>query len=149
MSYRSIVLFVCAALAAGCTDDAYEDRAVAQDASAPSATAPASSATPTPEAAAPEAAQPADTALPSTVASATGRVDRIDPVAGSITIAHGPVESLGWPAMTMAFKATPEQIAAVKAGDDVTFVFDTAGNEATLVSITAAESNASDDAEAD
>ncbi len=44
-------------------------------------------------------------------ASATGTVQAVDAAASKITIAHGPVEVLQWPAMTMAFKATPEQMA--------------------------------------
>lgn len=34
---------------------------------------------------------------------ATGTVKRIDPAKGTVTFAHGPVKSLGWPAMTMGF----------------------------------------------
>ncbi|BAP87639.1 uncharacterized protein E1O_05080 [Burkholderiales bacterium GJ-E10] len=34
---------------------------------------------------------------------ATGVVKAIDPRAGHVTIAHGPVRSLNWPAMTMTF----------------------------------------------
>lgn len=32
-----------------------------------------------------------------------GTVEKVDPTAGTVTIAHGPVEDLKWPAMTMAF----------------------------------------------
>lgn len=68
-------------------------------------------------------------------ASASGTVEAIDVAAGKITIAHGPVESLDWPAMTMAFKATPEQIAAVQVGESVRFEFASTGMDGTISSI--------------
>lgn len=73
---------------------------------------------------------------PST-AMATGTVESIDAGAGKITIAHGPVEALEWPAMTMAFKATPDQIASVQSGQDVTFEFEYQGAQATITRIAA------------
>ncbi|HEV8110818.1 MAG TPA: copper-binding protein [Burkholderiales bacterium] len=39
-----------------------------------------------------------------TTHKATGTVQKLDPAAGIVTIAHGPVESMKWPAMTMSFK---------------------------------------------
>jgi Cu(I)/Ag(I) efflux system protein CusF len=38
------------------------------------------------------------------VHQASGKVTKIDPAAGRVTIAHGPVASLKWPPMTMAFE---------------------------------------------
>jgi Cu(I)/Ag(I) efflux system protein CusF len=35
---------------------------------------------------------------------ASGKVTKVDRAAGRVTIAHGPVASLKWPAMTMAFE---------------------------------------------
>ncbi|ENE2732206.1 copper-binding protein [Stenotrophomonas maltophilia] len=67
--------------------------------------------------------------------TATGTINAIDATAGKITIAHGPVESLGWPAMTMAFAATPEQIASVKQGEKVEFAFQSNSAGATVISI--------------
>ena len=32
-----------------------------------------------------------------------GTVKKVDPAAGTVTLAHGPVESMKWPAMTMSF----------------------------------------------
>lgn len=58
------------------------------------------------------------------IAQAEGTVDAVDAAAGTITITHGPVDALGWPAMTMPFGATPEQAASVKAGDRIEFEFD-------------------------
>jgi Cu/Ag efflux protein CusF len=34
---------------------------------------------------------------------AIGTVKSVDPAAGTVTLAHGPVKSLNWPAMTMGF----------------------------------------------
>ena len=67
--------------------------------------------------------------------SATGTVDK---VAGlQVTISHGPVESLGWPAMTMPFTAKDAaSLAGIKAGDRVAFAFSKSGNESVLTSIT-------------
>lgn len=36
-----------------------------------------------------------------------GVITAIDPKAGTLTIKHGPIPAVGWPAMTMMFKATP------------------------------------------
>lgn len=80
----------------------------------------------------PSAGTPAEAAK---VASATGTVESIDTAAGKITLAHGPVEALGWPEMTMAFKATPEQLAAAKPGQKVRFEFQNTGAEATITRI--------------
>jgi Cu(I)/Ag(I) efflux system periplasmic protein CusF len=37
----------------------------------------------------------------------TGVITEIDAAGGHLTIKHGPIASLGWPAMTMGFKAKP------------------------------------------
>jgi len=71
-----------------------------------------------------------------TMAMATGTVESVDTGAGKITIAHGPVEALKWPAMTMAFKASPEQLASVKAGQQVEFEFEAKGMDSTITRIT-------------
>ena len=147
MNSRSILVLSCALLAAGCTDNAYEDQTVAKEASTPSATTEPYAPTSTTETAAAEASAPIDTAMPATVAATTGKVDAIDSTTGAITIAHDPVDSLGWGAKTMSFKATPEQLAAVQEGDDVTFVFDSAGSQASIVSITATDSTAEAESE--
>lgn len=36
--------------------------------------------------------------------AATGVVKKLDPRSATVTLAHDPVESLGWPAMTMGFQ---------------------------------------------
>jgi len=62
-------------------------------------------------------------AHPQAAATGVGVVKAIDPAAGKVTIAHGPIEALKWPAMTMAFKASPELLAQVKEGNRVHFEF--------------------------
>lgn len=65
-----------------------------------------------------------------------GTVKSVDPAKGSITLMHEPVESMGWPAMTMAFnvkdkallkKATP--------GKQVKFDFIQQGNRYVITAI--------------
>ena len=50
-----------------------------------------------------------------------GVVKSLDAKAGQITLHHGPVAALGWPAMTMAFKIAPDLATTVKAGQKVKF----------------------------
>jgi len=54
-------------------------------------------------------------------------------------IAHGPVASLKCPAMTMGFRATPEQIKAVQVGQPVDFAFEIRGADTTLTRIEQAQ----------
>ena len=50
----------------------------------------------------------------------TGTVKKID--AGMVTLSHGPIASLQWPAMTMSFKLKDAALAkGIKAGDAVDF----------------------------
>ncbi len=82
------------------------------------------------------AATPAEPQVaPASTASATGTVKSIDLASGKVVIAHGPVDSLKWPAMTMGFKATPEQLASVQAGQEVEFEFESKGMDATIARI--------------
>lgn len=83
------------------------------------------------------AAQPASApATASAVASysAQGKVDGVD--ADSVTISHGAIAELKWPAMTMPFnKPSPTAFAEVKVGDTVHFEFKKKGDEYELVSV--------------
>jgi Cu(I)/Ag(I) efflux system protein CusF len=79
--------------------------------------------------------QMAGDAQAATMAMASGTVESVDTAGGKITIAHGPVEALKWPAMTMAFKASPEQLASVKAGQKVEFEFESKGMDNTITRI--------------
>jgi len=53
-------------------------------------------------------AKPAAGAAATHKASAT--VTKVDRGAGTVTLAHGPIPSLKWPAMTMAFKVRDRQL---------------------------------------
>jgi Cu(I)/Ag(I) efflux system protein CusF len=121
MKHLALVLAV--SLLAGCNQ--------APEPAAPSAQAPAPAAASTPPPATPAPA-PAEVKR----ASASGTVQSIDAAAKTITIAHGPVDALGWPGMTMSFQAPNTDLAAFKAGDNVDFEFDSTGMDGTIVSIT-------------
>lgn len=70
-----------------------------------------------------------------TMAMASGTIESVDTADGKITIAHGPIEALKWPAMTMAFKASPEQLASAKPGQKVEFEFESKGADNTITRI--------------
>lgn len=76
----------------------------------------------------PEASQPAE------VHSAAGTIQSV--VGDQVTIAHGPVASLGWPAMTMTFTAPDGMASAARAGSSVDFSFRQAGSTYVLASLT-------------
>lgn len=91
----------------------------------------------------PNAAAPAETAVPAPVADAPphgiGVVGSVDVAAGTVTIAHQPIESLGWPAMTMAFKvAKPELLQQVSVGEKVEFTLDGRNMSASITSLSEA-----------
>ncbi|MFY9514164.1 MAG: efflux RND transporter periplasmic adaptor subunit [Rubrivivax sp.] len=86
-----------------------------------------SAAQPTPTPASASAAPPASYA-------AQGRVDGVD--ADNMTISHGAIAELKWPAMTMPFnKPSPTAFADVKVGDTVHFKFKKKGDAYELVSV--------------
>ena len=63
-----------------------------------------------------------------------GTVKKVDRSAGKITLAHGPLENLGMPAMTMSFPVKePLWLDGVKTGDKVRFVADKVGGAITVV----------------
>jgi Cu/Ag efflux protein CusF len=67
---------------------------------------------------------------------AVGTVKRVDAAKGSVTISHGPVTSLNWPAMTMTFgvkdKSLLNQLAA---GKNVAVDFVVEGSNYTIVKV--------------
>lgn len=72
----------------------------------------------------------------STESRGIGVVQSIDAATGKVTIAHEPIESLGWPAMTMGFAvARPELLADVKAGQRVEFTLRGTDMSAVITSI--------------
>jgi Cu(I)/Ag(I) efflux system periplasmic protein CusF len=67
---------------------------------------------------------------------ASGKVTKVDKSAGAVTIAHGPVASMNWPAMAMAFKAKDKaMLDKVKYGDQVEFSFIQSGRDYIITSI--------------
>lgn len=55
---------------------------------------------------------------------ATGVVKKTDPKAGTVTLAHDPVKSLNWPAMTMSFDVKDKTLLdKLQAGKKVEFEF--------------------------
>jgi Cu/Ag efflux protein CusF len=55
----------------------------------------------------------------------SGTVHKVDANAGKINITHGPIESLGWPGMTMDLPVKNKaDLAKIKPGQSVTFVLE-------------------------
>lgn len=120
LKFAALVLTV--TLATGCAADEAEDDATAVDA---------------PAAAAQQATTPGDQADATQVqkGSATGTVTALDPAASKVTIDHGAVPELQWPAMNMGFSASPAQVAQLEVGQRVEFDFEMAGSQATITRI--------------
>lgn len=78
-------------------------------------------------------------AVPATSASAKqadGTVRKVDTATGNLTIAHGPLEGLGMPSMTMAFRvAERAMLENVKVGDKIRFVPAHVGGELAVTSL--------------
>ncbi len=91
--------------------------------------------------AAPDQREPSGTTAPAGAAdvySAAGDVTKIS--GDQVTISHGPVEGIGWPAMTMAFQApSPEVLQGLNVGDSVDFQFRQSGEQYQLTSIKKAQ----------
>jgi Cu(I)/Ag(I) efflux system periplasmic protein CusF len=69
-----------------------------------------------------------------------GVVQAIDEASGTVTIAHEPIESLGWPAMTMPFKiARPNVLDGVTVGERIEFTLQGRDMSAVVTSIETAE----------
>ena len=65
----------------------------------------------------------------------TGMVTAIDAAGGKITLDHGPIPELGWPAMKMAFKATSAVTGSTAVGDKVEFDVRLTGMESEVTAI--------------
>ena len=91
--------------------------------------------------AAPEQGEPSATASPADaeeIYSAAGDVTKVSGEA--VTISHGRVEGIGWPAMTMAFQApSREMLQGLNVGDRVDFQFQQSGEQYLLTSIKKAQ----------
>ena len=81
--------------------------------------------TPAAGGAAPAGAAPAPPGVGGKVGhQASGTLDAIDARSGTVTVTHGPVESLGWPGMTMDFAlANSALVANLKPGTPITIEF--------------------------
>jgi len=66
---------------------------------------------------------------------AAGKVTAIDAAKGTITLDHGAMSGLDWPAMTMGFTAKLEQLAGIKVGDQVDFEIDWDGKAGAITKI--------------
>lgn len=68
--------------------------------------------------------------------TATGVVRAIDAKAGTVTIQHGPIPLIGWPAMTMTFRAKPATLLdGLKVGETVDFNVTTRGMAADVTAV--------------
>lgn len=75
-----------------------------------------------------------DSAAERVTHQATGTISAIEP--NSVTIDHGPVASLDWPAMTMSFAVPPSVDAAeLRPGMPVRFSFEQVGDTYSLTAI--------------
>jgi len=67
---------------------------------------------------------PGDTAKPAASHKAEGTLKAIDAAAGTVSVSHEPVASLGWPSMTMDFVlANPSLVGSLKPGSPIAFEF--------------------------
>ena len=66
----------------------------------------------------------------------TGTVKSVDVEKGTVSLAHGPIESLTWPAMTMTFKAKNAAVLKnAKPGAKVEFSFMQSGEDFVVTDI--------------
>ncbi len=95
-------------------------------------------------ASAPAAAGGAPSLARSVGHQAQGMVEEVDAKSGTVSLSHGPVASLKWPAMTMEFKvANAALLTALKPGAKVAFEFvERSPGEWVITSVKAADPNA-------
>ena len=71
-----------------------------------------------------------------TVHKGSGTVTKVDPTSNSVTIAHGPVSTTNWPAMSMTFKAKDKSLLEkMKQGEKVDFEFVQQGRDYILTAV--------------
>ncbi|WP_031238708.1 copper-binding protein [Asticcacaulis sp. AC466] len=69
--------------------------------------------------------------------SGVGVITAIDKVAGTVTIQHDAIPAVDWPAMTMAFKATPSSLLdGLKVGEKIKFDVKVQGSDAEVTAAT-------------
>ena len=66
---------------------------------------------------------------------ASGTVIAVDAAAGKITLDHGAIPAVGWPAMKMGFSAKPSVLAGISVGDKVDFDVTASDNAGEVTSI--------------
>jgi len=65
-----------------------------------------------------------------------GTVKSVDATKGTVSVSHGPIQSMNWPAMTMTFKAKDKaMLENVKPGSKVEFSFVHSGKDYVLTDI--------------
>lgn len=66
----------------------------------------------------------------------TGVITAIDPKTAKLTIQHGPIPAVSWPAMTMAFKANPPTLLrGLRVGQRIGFDVKVQGASAEVTSV--------------
>ena len=66
----------------------------------------------------------------------TGTVQKSDSAGGKVTIAHDPIKSMEWPAMTMSFKLKDKaMLEKVKQGEKIEFSFVHSGKDYVITDI--------------
>jgi Cu(I)/Ag(I) efflux system periplasmic protein CusF len=71
----------------------------------------------------------------STEGHGTGTVTAIDPKGGQVSLDHGAIPEVGWPAMTMSFGADPAILSTIAVGDKVAFDMTTANGTPKVTAI--------------
>ena len=71
-----------------------------------------------------------------TIHQASGKVTKLDQAKGTVTIAHGPVSTMNWPSMTMAFKVKDKALMDKLAKDrKVDFEFKQEGSDYVITAV--------------
>ena len=72
----------------------------------------------------------------SQVHKAFGTVTKVEPGKASVTISHGPVQSMNWPSMVMDFKLKDKALLdSLKQGEKVEFSFVQSGKDYTITQV--------------
>jgi Cu/Ag efflux protein CusF len=75
----------------------------------------------------------------SATAGGVGTVTAVNPASRKVTLDHGPLPDINWPAMKMEFATAPSvDLSKVKPGDKVRFTLTGSGNSFTVESMTPA-----------
>ena len=94
-----------------------------------------------PKVEAPKAATPANAmsnmAMPegAKMGKGSGTVTAVDAATGKITLDHGAIPAVGWPAMKMGFSAKPDLLKGVAVGDKVDFDVTVTGSAGEVTAI--------------